>query len=523
MAVGFEDSRQRTFSARQEFSTLPAQAFDAVIVGGGIQGACIYHYLSQQGHRVLLVDRGDFASGTSQSSAMLIWGGFLYLRNADILEVCRLSAARERILAEQRDWVRPHSFRYIFARPAHRPQWLIHSALWVYWLLGGCRRHRPMRQRDFAEAEFLDRSQISDSVIFQEGQLRNSDSNFVLHWLLSGKHGNSRAINYCAVVDGGYDPSRRVWQLDLKDTICGSEMRVSASWVINAAGIWTDSLNARFGIQTPYKHALSKGVSFTFPRHPAHRDTLAFDSRKSDEGLSLVPWGPVSLWGSTETLLPAPQAVATAEVKEMEYLLNELNAHLRGPVVREDIISLRCGTRPLAVPKSFTSADPLDMSRRALVYASPDRPWLSIFGGKITGCTMIADEVARLLRRQLPRPHPSHNGATPQWPNPPTIHFAPLGMPIPSPQWCRMHTQCRTLEDYLRRRTNIAQWLPRGGLGRANEYADDLLHLARALYGNDDEAAAALQRYQRQVEREIDSVLSPARRPVTSQPVPAQI
>jgi len=74
------------------------EIFDVTIVGGGINGACLYHHLCQQGYRVLLVDKGDFACGTSQASAMMVWGGLLYLRNMDFLTVAKLSRDREAMI-----------------------------------------------------------------------------------------------------------------------------------------------------------------------------------------------------------------------------------------------------------------------------------------------------------------------------------------------------------------------------------------------------------------------------------------
>src|SRR5688500_6756183 len=155
--------------------------FDVVVIGGGIQGACIYHHLARGGHRVLLVDRGDFGGGTSQASAMLVWGGLLYMKSASSIgEVCRLSAARDAMLRDYGTWTEPHTFRFVLPRNGRRRPAAAQSALWLYWLLGGCRRRLPRRERSFAETAFLRRPAAAESLLFEEGRLRSSDAGFVL-------------------------------------------------------------------------------------------------------------------------------------------------------------------------------------------------------------------------------------------------------------------------------------------------------------------------------------------------------
>src|SRR5437763_16906059 len=87
--------------------------FDVAIIGGGINGACLYHHLALAGFRVLLLDQSDFAAGTSQASAMMIWGGLLYLQNLRFPTVYKFSASRERMIREMKDWVEPSEFRYV--------------------------------------------------------------------------------------------------------------------------------------------------------------------------------------------------------------------------------------------------------------------------------------------------------------------------------------------------------------------------------------------------------------------------
>ena len=92
---------------------LNGRTFDVAVIGGGINGVCLYHHLCEAGYSVLLLDKADFAGGTTQASGMMIWGGLLYLRTLDLGTVWRLSKARDRMLRDLNEWVKPCTFRYL--------------------------------------------------------------------------------------------------------------------------------------------------------------------------------------------------------------------------------------------------------------------------------------------------------------------------------------------------------------------------------------------------------------------------
>ena len=118
-------------------------SLDALIVGGGMTGAPIYHELCSRGYRVALTDKGDFSSGTSQASGMLVWGGLLYLRNLDFPTVLKLCKARRALLKDFPNDVAVLNMHYLAtsaSRMSPATVWLI---LHLYWLLGACAMKRP--------------------------------------------------------------------------------------------------------------------------------------------------------------------------------------------------------------------------------------------------------------------------------------------------------------------------------------------------------------------------------------------
>ncbi|HSR53902.1 MAG TPA: FAD-dependent oxidoreductase [Acidobacteriota bacterium] len=522
---------------RQDWRRLGSRAFDAVVVGGGISGASVYRELCRRGFRTLLLERGDFACGTSQASAMMAWGGLLYLSHLDVSNVVRLSRARERLIRQEAGTVTPRTFRYLAGGGGRRP-WVAGAALWLYWLMGGLRRQPPRRIGGDETPAFLKDEWRRGGFDYQEAVIRPSDARFVAQCVLDKNHPGSSALNYCALRRGTFDRRQGLWKLRLADRLLGCHRTVRCLKVVCAAGPWTDALNARFKIQTPYRHVLSRGVFLGMPLEAlgadARRDEdafspLIFDTGRDADIFGLIPWGPLALWGPTETVVDETRRGFQAGRQDVAFLLERLNRVLRRPVTAADIVSLRCGVRPLALEaEAPTPASTLRCSKRFHIHADSARPWISVYGGKFTDAGLMACQVADLALRSLacpsgralpepkraagmtgeptrfgPRSPLQNLGIRARSPRSPTqwACFPGLEGDFPSARWCRQHEKCYTLADYLRRRTNISQWTFRGGLGRNDENMGHLLELASVFCdGNLRRARQKVTRYRREVD-----------------------
>ena len=178
--------------------------FDVAVIGAGINGASLYHELCGRGYRVLLLDKGDFACGTSQASAMMVWGGLLYLRNFDIKAVIEFSLSRDRMIDRLEDRVRKQSFRYI-PDSNGRNLWLTLSAFYLYWILSSLRREQPALQRFFPESKLINESEHNlGGILFEEGMLNSSDCRFVLDWITKHPREGQVALNHTSLEDGHY-------------------------------------------------------------------------------------------------------------------------------------------------------------------------------------------------------------------------------------------------------------------------------------------------------------------------------
>jgi glycerol-3-phosphate dehydrogenase len=505
-------SKMRFEYRQKQFEAIKQTDFDVVIVGGGISGAAIFNHLAQTGYRILLIDKGDFAGGTSQSSAMMAWANLHDLRKLSFIKIGRLCASRERLMRDRAEWVVPRNFRYLPTSAVGRAPLTSYAALYTYWLLGGGRRSIPRYQKDFSELAFLDRENFPYSFDYQEAALEPSDARFVLGWILDRQNCSGQiALNYCGLQGGRYYSTDKHWHLEIFDAVGEKEMVVKTKCVINAAGVWTDRLNQQFGIKSPYKHAFGKGVFIGIDRDPNHHSTLMVETVEYEGNMGLIPWGPISLWGTTETRVANPEDGFAIAPSDVRFLIKELNRHLSEPISTKDIVSLRCGVRPLPVKTSFAeTGETFDIPREYRVYADKERHWISIYGGKITSCVSAAKLVDGLLKRFQLRP----NGTSPDAPtfdvsSPELEVFPNLSEKVLSARYCAEKEMCWTLDDYLRRRTNISQWIARGGLGDQDENLAYLTDLARIFCQNDEsKARTAINAYQQKIEREFDQVLA---------------
>lgn len=466
--------------------------FDVAILGGGVNGACLYDTLCRHRYKVLLIERGDFASGSSQSSGMMVWGGLLYLKNFDFSTVFQLSHDRDRMIAQKAGWMKPTMMRLISSAKDRRAAWWLYSGLWFYWLMGLGRRHRPYIEAAFPEMAMLRPGVVQKSLCYEEAFLNESDARFVFRWIAAQRAPGQITLNYCNA-QGSYAAKEKRWYLELTDALSGSTHKIRAVMVVNCAGVWTDRVNAEFGIDSPFRHVLSKGVYLGLPRSGEHHSSLFFELNDQDDVITHVPWGPIALWGPTETPVQSIEEGFSTTREDIDFLLEQYALRYREPIGIGDVVSVRCGIRPLVVDKSYTlDCYPLDLSRRQEIVQHHDKPWISCYGGKLTGCMHMAEMALQRIKRSVAPTGEAGNGVPDGEMHVRQTRFPCIDQPVVSPAWSVEHEQCCTLEDYLRRRTNIAQWTACGGLGKNDAYARTLRDIALEIAGGEAQRAARL-------------------------------
>ena len=376
--------------------------FDVLIVGGGINGAVSAAALSGKGARVALIDRGDFAGFTSQQSSNLAWGGIKYLESRDFRLVRDLCLSRNQLIENYPSRVEEIRFYSSIERGFRFPPRFVWLGTWLYWVFGrgftAMPRWLPKRVIEREEPAISTRN-FAGAFEYSDAYLHDNDARFVFQFIRSAMDRGCIAANYVESLGAKRDSGS--WVMDARDVITGRMLNIRSRILINAAGPFVDDHNRITGEQTAHQHVFSKGVHLIVPQITPNRRILTFFA---DDGRMFfaIPMGVRTCIGTTDTRVTAPQVGVTDE--DRQFVLDNINKrlNLKHPLTRGDIIAERCGVRPLVVARGGTSEgsrDWLQMSRRHEIDVNPETAHLSIFGGKLTDCVNVGDEVSRIVAR----------------------------------------------------------------------------------------------------------------------------
>lgn len=377
---------------------LDGGAFDVLIIGGGINGAVSAASLAGRGASVALIDRDDFASFTSQESSNLVWGGFKYMEGYEFRLVRKLCRSRNRLTKAYPDNIKPIPFLAALDDDAPYPPWLAILGASAYWGIGGFRTHypRPLSpDRIKAEEPVIDVTNVRGGIEYYDAYLPDNDSRFVFSFVRSAMDVGAAVANYVELVSA--EQAGEGWIATLRD-VDGhrGEFTCRAKAIINAAGPFIGDVNAELGPRTDHRIVYSKGIHLIVPKVTDSERVLAFFD---DTGrlFYVIPMGRRSVIGTTDTRVET--AYTTVEDEDRDFLLDQINARLalEIPLTPDDIISDRCGVRPLVVATDGSDekdADWTKLSRKHVIEVDDRRKVVSIFGGKLTDCLNIGEEVA---------------------------------------------------------------------------------------------------------------------------------
>ena len=377
--------------------------FDVIVVGAGINGAVSAAALAGRGASVALIDRGDFGGFTSQESSNLVWGGFKYLENYELPLVFGLCRSRNRLMKAYPDNIKEIPFLATLDETAPYRPWFAALGATAYWGIGLFGTGRP---RVFGSAELetvepvIDTRTARGAVQYQDAYLVDNDSRFVFSFVRSAIEAGAAVANYVELVSAERVGDR--WVCRLRDTDCGDELTTTARVVVNATGPFVDDLNASWGLTTEHRILYSKGIHLVVPRLTTtrHDRVLAFfdDTQRL---FYVIPMGRRSVIGTTDTRVDTPYTEVTDE--DRDFLLHQINARLDRPepLTRDDVIAERSGVRPLVVRRGSgdqSDADWTSLSRRHEVEGDAERAVVTVFGGKLTDCLNVGEEVAALVQ-----------------------------------------------------------------------------------------------------------------------------
>jgi glycerol-3-phosphate dehydrogenase len=383
---------------------LASEPFDLLVIGGGITGAGVALDAAGRGLRTALVERGDFAAGTSSRSSKLVHGGLRYLQQKEFRLVYEALAERQRLLRLAPHLVKPLPFLIpVFASgvagqaKARAYARGIGTALWMYDATGGARigkLHKRLSKREAMELmPDLDGRRLAAGFLYYDARV--DDARLTLTVTKTAASLGAVTANRVEAT-GLLRESGLVAGAVLTDRLTGRRIEARASVVINAAGVWADELRAMDEGTNPRSIRPAKGVHITLPAGRPALDIAAVLSVPGDKrSVFVIPWGDRIYVGTTDTDYDGPLEEPQCTAADIEYLLGALNAWLTKPVGRQEVLGAWAGLRPLVGGSTPGEESPrgktADLSRRHNVRVAPSG-LVTIVGGKLTTYRAMAED-----------------------------------------------------------------------------------------------------------------------------------
>ncbi len=376
--------------------------FDVLVLGGGINGAVSAAALAARGAKVGLIDKGDFAGVTSQQSSNLAWGGIKYLETYEFGLVRKLCRARNELIRAYPSTVQEIRFTTSHEKGFRHGRLLLILGAWLYWAIGSffTRRPRLLSVEDLEREEpIVETGSLDGGFEYSDAYLHDNDARFVWGFIRSALDRGCAAANYVEALGSAREGDG--WVTRARDAITGREFALRSKLLINACGPYADPVNARDQVATAHRHVFSKGIHILVDRLTSNHRVLTFFA---DDGrlFFVIPMGARTCIGTTDTRVERPEVEVTAE--DRRFVLDNINKRLRlqQPLTEADIIAERCGVRPLVVTAAGAGGggrDWMQLSRKHAIEVDRGRGHLTIFGGKLTDCLNVGDEICAEVQR----------------------------------------------------------------------------------------------------------------------------
>ncbi|MBF0237903.1 MAG: FAD-dependent oxidoreductase [SAR324 cluster bacterium] len=379
---------------------LKNESFDVLIIGGGINGAVSAASLSGKGAKVALIDRVDFAGFTSMQSSNLAWGGIKYLETYEFGLVRKLCMSRNHLMRSYPSTVQEIRFFTTLAKGFRYPPWFLFCGTLFYWLMGNFFTKPPRYLTPSIinkEEPVVNTDNSNGGMEYSDAYLHDNDARFVFNFIRGALNYGCAAANY--VESLGASQNQGLWKTKVRDTVSGEEFTITSKALINCCGPFVDEHNQITGQKTEHHHAFSKGIHLIVDRITPNKRVLTFFA---DDGrlFFVIPMGPKTSIGTTDTKVQSPNTEVTAE--DRKFVLDNINKRLKldKPITESDVIAERCGVRPLVVSGNTSgNQDWFQLSRKHVVEANVKDRHISIFGGKLTDCLNVGEEVFHEVRK----------------------------------------------------------------------------------------------------------------------------
>ncbi|BAU63429.1 glycerol-3-phosphate dehydrogenase [Stanieria sp. NIES-3757] len=424
----------------RNFNQIQSTKYDLIIIGGGINGAGVARDAALRGLKTILIEKGDFAGGTSSWSTRLIHGGLRYLEYFEFPLVRESLKEREILLRTAPHLVHPLLLTIPIYRDRSRPYWKIWAGMILYDIFSFDKTlplHRMLPKVQFEQLfRHVDRDDLAGGAQYYDGQVALAER-LCLENILAAQEAGATVLNYVEVTELPIEDNR-INQLICQDKLTGEEFTVTGNQnavVINTSGPWVDRVcqldNGKSALSKTRKMGGTKGSHIVVPPFPGAPETTLYVEAKSDgRPFFIVPWLGMYLIGTTDIPFEGDLDRIKAEDEEIDYLIQETNNIIpTANLARKDIKFTYSGVRPLPneegkKPGSITRKHILfDHSREGV------NNLISLIGGKLTTYRHVGEEMVNAAFKKMKQPtKPCQTGKIPLpgciFPNDPRISEA---------------------------------------------------------------------------------------------------
>jgi glycerol-3-phosphate dehydrogenase len=388
---------------------LDREPFDAIVVGGGMAGAGVARDLAQRGLSTLLVEKTDFAAGTTSRSSKLIHGGLRYLELFDFRLVRESLRERETLARLAPQLIRPLPFLMPVYRDGPRSLVKVRLGLRLYDFLTPGKRTPRYGTMDAARARALEPTIRPDGLLgagYYFDDLLLSPERLCLENVLSARRAGAHALNYVQAEELRAHPAGG-WTARVRDLVDGDVVEVHGRVLVNATGPWVDRVRARAGVEDRGERILrtTKGAHVLLPRITERAVYLATED---DRLVFVIPWREFSLVGTTDTDYAESPDRVWATKADVQYLLDAARRLLADPRITEaNVAYAYAGVRPLTFDGASGRRASAVSRQHRVVAEGPDGRFLSVTGTKLTCFRSLAEQVGASIARLLGRGGPS--------------------------------------------------------------------------------------------------------------------
>ena len=387
-----------SFSAQDRpkiLDTLEKEYFDIIVIGGGITGAGIALDAASRGFKTALVEKGDFASGTSSKSTKLIHGGLRYLKQMEFGLVREVGKERAIVHKIAPHLVRPEKMLLPLITDGNYGSIVASVGLMVYDVLADVevedQRKMLSKEETLKLEPLLKKEVVEGSGLYAEYQ--TDDFRLVVEIIKASRKYQAVPINYVEVIEV-LEKGGKACGTKCRDQITGRELNIYADYVINATGPWVDDVRGQKEEIEGKSLFLTKGVHLVVPHDRLPINHALYFDIADGRMMFAIPKKEVTYIGTTDTAYSGDPSHASTTKEDVDYLINAVN-HMFPSVNLsvEDIQSSWAGVRPLISEKGKSASE---ISRKDELFIAKNG-MVSIAGGKLTGYRQMAKKAVMTI------------------------------------------------------------------------------------------------------------------------------